>query len=377
MDFSLSGEARDLATLTRDLAASGRPLWPALAEAGVLAAALPKRAGGEGYGLLEQCAVLVELGRAAATVPYLPSVVTAAALARFGTDDQVAEWAVPAGRGETVLTAAPGGSVRARPDDDADRGWRLDGELTAVPAAPDAALILVPAGPGVFLVRPDDPGVTVESQRVEGGPGAGLLRLCDAAFTADRLLGGGPQAGGLRGAGLDSGGLHVTSEKVADRPVLSGHPAAGWLAAHATVGACAAQLGVVEQALETTAGYARDRVQFGRPIGSFQAVSQRLADAYIDVEALRLATWQAAWCLSEERAGAAEVATAGFWAAEAGHRVLHTAVHVHGGVGIDVEYPLHRYFLAAKYHEFLVGGAIGQLLALGETFRQEIEHVTV
>src|SRR3954471_16362680 len=166
MDFTLSGEARDLAALTRDLVASGRPLWPARAEAGVLAAALPKRAGGEGYGVLEQCAVLVELGRAAATVPYLSSIVTAAAaLARFGTDDQVAEWAVPAGRGETVLTAVPGGSVRARPDDDhTDRGWRLDGEVTAVPAAPDAALILLPAGPGVFLVRPDDPGVTVEPQ---------------------------------------------------------------------------------------------------------------------------------------------------------------------------------------------------------------------
>src|SRR4051795_2560298 len=118
MDFTLTGEARDLAALTRDLAASGRPLWPALAEAGVLAAALPKRAGGEGYGLLEQCAILIELGRAAATVPYLPSIVTAAsALARFGTDEQVAEWAVPAGRGEAVLTAAIGGTVDARPDD--------------------------------------------------------------------------------------------------------------------------------------------------------------------------------------------------------------------------------------------------------------------
>src|SRR3954467_15954936 len=106
MDFSLSGEARDLAALTRDLTASGRPLWPALADAGVLAAALPKRAGGEGYGLVEHCAVLVELGRAAATVPYLPSIVVAAgALARFGTDEQVTEWALPASRGDIVLTA--------------------------------------------------------------------------------------------------------------------------------------------------------------------------------------------------------------------------------------------------------------------------------
>jgi alkylation response protein AidB-like acyl-CoA dehydrogenase len=305
MDFTLSGEAQDLAALTRDLAASGRPLWPALAEAGVLGAALPKRAGGEGYGLLEQCAILVELGRAAATVPYLPSIVAAgSALARFGSDELVAEWVTPAGRGDLVLSAGPASSV---------------------PAASNAALVLVPDGPDVLLVRPE----SVEPQRVEGGPGAGQISFSSAV---ERLPG-----------------------------------ASGWLAARATVGACAAQLGIVERALEMTADYARTRVQFGKPIGSFQAVSQRLADAYIDVEALRLTMWQAAWLLSAEQPAAAEVATAGFWAAEAGHRVLHTAVHVHGGVGIDVSYPLHRYFLAAKYHEFLLGGATGQLLALAST----------
>ncbi|WP_433363762.1 acyl-CoA dehydrogenase family protein [Actinoplanes sp. CA-142083] len=331
MDFTLSGEARDLAALTRDLAASGRPLWPALAEAGVLAAALPKSAGGEGYGLPEQCAILVELGRAAATVPYLPSIVAAAsALAQFGTDSLRAEWVAPAAAGELVLTATDG-SVDARPDGES---WLLDGEVVAVPAADRAVLILVPSGPDVFLVRPGDPGVTIEPQRVEGGPGAGLLRLEGA-------------------------------------PGLPLEGAAAWLAAHATVGACAAQLGVAERALEMTAEYARTRVQFGKPIGSFQAVSQRLADAYIDVEALRVTMWQAVWLLSADRPAGAEVATAGFWAAETGHRVLHTAVHVHGGVGIDVEYPLHRYFLAAKYHEFLLGGGTGQLLALASTLPGE------
>jgi len=328
MDFTLSGEARDLAALTRDLVDSGRPLWPALAEAGVLAAALPKRAGGEGYGLLEQCAILVELGRAAATVPYLPSIVAAAStLARFGADEKVAAWAEPAGRGELVLTAAAVDGVDARPAGD---GWLVDGEVTAVPAADRAGLVLVLSGPDVFLVRPGDPGVEVDAQRVEGGPGAGLLRLSGAA--------GQPLEG-----------------------------AAAWLRAHATIGACAAQLGVIERALEMTAEYARSRVQFGKPIGSFQAVSQRLADAYVDLEALRLTTWQAAWLLASDQPAAAEVATAAFWAAEAGHRVLHAAVHLHGGVGLDVEYPLHRYFLAAKYHEFLLGGATGQLLALAAT----------
>jgi alkylation response protein AidB-like acyl-CoA dehydrogenase len=343
VDFTPGGEARDLAAMTRDLASAGRPLWPALAEAGVLAAALPKRAGGEGYGLLEQCAILAELGRAAATVPYLPSIaVAAAALARFGSEEQIDEWVAPAGRGEVVLTAARDAVHAERV---AGHGWRLDGEVPAVAAAPDAALILVPAESGVFLVRPGDPGVTVTPQHVAGGPGAGLLALDGAVLPDDRLL---------------------------------SDPAIGpWLRSHETVGACAAQLGVVERALELTAEYARTRIQFGRPIGTFQAVAQRLADAYIDVEGLRVTVWQAAWRLSEQPPAGAEVATAGFWAAEAGHRVLHTAAHVHGGVGLDLEYPLHRYFLAAKYHEFLLGGATAQLLTLGDAFRDEVERVTV
>ncbi|MBB2941011.1 hypothetical protein FB565_000715 [Actinoplanes lutulentus] len=132
------------------------------------------------------------------------------------------------------------------------------------------------------------------------------------------------------------------------------------------VSSAAYQLGVVEKAVEMTAKYAGERVQFGRPIGSFQAVSQRLADAYIDVEALRVALWQAVWCLENDPPATGEVATAGFWAAEAGHRVLHTAVHVHGGTGLDLEYPLHRYFLAAKEHEFRFGGATAHLLTLAE-----------
>ena len=144
---------------------------------------------------------------------------------------------------------------------------------------------------------------------------------------------------------------------------------AGWLVARGTVGLCAMQAGVVGRALELTAEYARSREQFGRPIGSFQAVAQRLADAYIDVEAVWLTMWQAAWLLDtrphDDAEAAAAVATAKFWAADAGHRVAHTAVHVHGGTGIDTSYVLHRYFTAAKRAEFTLGGATAQLLRLG------------
>ena len=123
---------------------------------------------------------------------------------------------------------------------------------------------------------------------------------------------------------------------------------------------------MTERALELTAEYAKTREQFGRPIGAFQAVAQRLADAYIDVEAIRLTLWQAAWRLEAGLPAEAEIATAKFWAAEGGHRVAHTAVHVHGGVGIDVSHPIHRYFAAAKRHEFALGGATAQLLRLGD-----------
>jgi alkylation response protein AidB-like acyl-CoA dehydrogenase len=129
---------------------------------------------------------------------------------------------------------------------------------------------------------------------------------------------------------------------------------------------CAVQLGVTERALELTAEHALGRVQFGRPIGGFQAVAQRLADAYVDVEAIRLTLWQAAWRLAAGRPAEAEVATAKFWAADGGHRVAHTAVHVHGGVGIDLDHPLHRYFVAAKRNEFALGGATEQLRRLGD-----------
>jgi 3-oxocholest-4-en-26-oyl-CoA dehydrogenase beta subunit len=140
---------------------------------------------------------------------------------------------------------------------------------------------------------------------------------------------------------------------------------ATWLTGRATVGLCAHQLGVTERALELTSEYARSREQFGKPIGSFQAVSQRLGDGYIDVEAMRLTLWQAAWRLAEGLPADTEVATAKFWAAEGGHRVAHTAVHVHGGVGIDMDGNVHRYFTAAKHNEFALGGATTQLRRIG------------
>ena len=369
MDFTQNEGESDLAALSRSILA-GRltperlraaeadgfdpALWADLASAGVLAAALPEPLGGAGLGLLAQCAVLTEIGRAVAPVPYLASIVLGAgALARFGTPDQQGRWAAPAGRGELILTAAlaeedgddprvPSASAEpVKGDGEVGGEWLLSGAKTTVFAAPLAALILVPAatplGVTVFLVAPGDEGVTVERQQVTGGGSAGRVTLAGVRLPAGRVL------------GSPASGLEI----------------ADWLVARGTVGLCALQLGVVERALELTSEYAKNRVQFGKPIGSFQAVAQRLADAYIDVEAVRLTMWQAAWRLANGLPCGTEIATAKFWAADAGHRVAHTAVHVHGGVGIDLDYPLHRYFTAAKRCEFALGGATAQLRHIG------------
>ena len=345
MDFGLTEEQVELAGLTRKILAEREAPWGDLAAAGVLAAGLPVSLGGAGLGLLEQCSVLIELGRAACDVPYLASVVLGAgALASFGTTAQRQRWAAPAGQGSVVLTAAlaeEDGDDPRVPSTRAERvggQWVLTGLKTAVDAAPEADLFLVPCtSPDevlVFLVAPSDAGVSVEPQQLTDFGSAGRVVLSGVTLGDDRVLGG---------------------DGVAD-----------WLVARATVGLCAVQSGVIERALELTAEYAKSRVAFGRPIGSFQAVTQRLADAFVDVEAVRLTMWQAAWRLASGAAAATEVPTAKFWAAEAGHRVAHTAVHVHGGMGIDVTYPVHRYFVAAKRHEFALGGATAQLRRIGD-----------
>jgi len=344
-------------------------LWTGLASAGILASGLPESLGGAGLGLLEQCAVLAEIGRAVAPAPYLASIVLGAgAVARFGTPDQQSRWAGPAGRGELLLAAALSEDDGDDPRDPAVHAervagrWVLTGVKTAVLGGARADLLLVPAGTAqgtlVFVAGAADDGVTVQRQQVTDGYSVGRLVLDGAALADDRVLGG----PGLDGSGLDGSGL--------DGSGRGEGPAAGaeitdWLVARGTVGLCALQLGVVERALELTAEYARTRVQFGRPIGGFQAVSQRLADGYIDCEAVRLTMWQAAWRLSAGLPADTAIATAKFWAADAGHRIAHTAVHVHGGMGVDTSYPLHRYFVAAKHNEFALGGATAQLRRIG------------
>lgn len=358
MDFTTTEASNDLGDLARTITESvvtpehqreldgqdqrfDRDLWRKLIDADVLSTAAPESVGGGGFGILEQVAVLVALGRQLSAVPYLESVVLGAgALATFGSDALQRDWAAPAVAGEKIVTVAFDGEMGQGPVQATAAGdaFRLTGTRTQVSYGPVADAFLVPAETGsgtkVFLVTKDDPGVSMTTLDTTGHGSVGHLELQGAELAGDRIVGDGEQV-------------------------------SAWLGVRESLGRSAYQLGVLERALELTAEYAREREQFDRPIGSFQAVAQRLADGYIDVKGLRLTLTQAAWRLSEDQPADIDVASAAFWAADAGHRVAHTTVHVHGGVGIDVDHPVHRYFLAAKQTEFAVGGATGQLLRIG------------
>jgi alkylation response protein AidB-like acyl-CoA dehydrogenase len=319
-----------------------RELWQALAEAGLLGTAVPAAHGGAGLGFLELSALLEQAGRAAAPVPLFETLVLGALpIARFGHPGLAARWLPGVARGEIVLTA---GLIEAQEDPRepataakrSGRGWRLHGAKVCVPAAALATRVLVPAraARGEIVIALVDPTA------------AGVQR------TPLLTTSGRPESH------LELDGVRVGPEEVVVGPE-GGRAALEWLVEDATVGLCAA-------ALELTADYVKTRKQFDQPIAMFQAVAHRAADAYIDVEAIRLTALQACWRLSEGLPASAEVALAKFWAAEAGQRVVAAAQHLHGGVGVDREYPLHRYYLQAKELELALGGASLQLQRIGE-----------
>ena len=372
MDFGLTEEqeaTRDLARQIlsdrstherlKEIEAGGegfdRDTWAELAKAGLLGIALPEDVDGSGLGFVALCQMLEEVGRTVSPVPVLPTVVLGALpIAQFGTEAQREKHLPGVVDGNIVLTAAlvetgtdalhP--TTAARPDGD---GWRVDGVKTLVPAGLIADRILVPAAAGedgaivVLIVDPNANGVTRERQDTTSGI---------------------PQAR------IELDGVHVDASDVLG-DAESGAAIVEWMVERANAAMCSVATGVCEQALHMTAEYTKTREQFERPIATFQAVGQRAADAYIDTEAIRLTALQAAWRLEEGLPAAAEVAVAKFWAADGGQRVVHAAQHLHGGIGVDRDYPLHRYYLWAKWLQLALGGASQHLLKLGQILANE------
>ncbi|MBI4516111.1 MAG: acyl-CoA/acyl-ACP dehydrogenase [Deltaproteobacteria bacterium] len=331
-----------------------RAVWGELAKANLLGVSLPEDAGGSGLGLIELCVLLAEVGRVVAAIPALPALVLGALpIAEFGTAEQRQRYLPGVANGTSLLTAAlieVDNEEPARPLVTAKRdgaNWRLDGIKTCVPAAHLAERLLVPARTGertagMFLVDPRAAGVELTRQQATNHEPQCRMTLSGALVTGGDVLGD------------PTGGAAI----------------ADWTVARALLGLCALQAGVTERAVQMTADYTKTREQFGRPIGSFQAVAHRAADMYIDAEAIRLTMWQAAWRLAAGLPAAEELAIAKFWAAEAGHRVVYAAQHLHGGIGVDIDYPIHRYLLWAKAIELTLGGATAQLLRLGAAMAQ-------
>jgi alkylation response protein AidB-like acyl-CoA dehydrogenase len=326
-----------------------RELWSALARADLLGVALPADCGGGGLGLVELGVLLNSVGRYCAPIPAWPTLVLGALpIAEFGTPAQRRQLLPSVVKGETILSAALvdtlseeplAPAVTARRD---GASWRLDGVKMCVPAAHLAERVLVPArtgtdAVGVFLLDPRAAGVQCERQQTTQGDPQFLMQLSGAAVAADAVLGDPAQ------------GRHVVK----------------WLVDRALVGLCVIEVGVVERALRMTAEYTSTREQFGKPIAKFQAVAQRAADAFIDVEAMKWTAWEAVWRLAEGLPADEAIAIAKFWVGEGGHRVVYAAQHLHGGIGIDLDYPLHRSYLWSKQIELTLGSATPHLVRLG------------
>jgi alkylation response protein AidB-like acyl-CoA dehydrogenase len=340
--------AESLAAVEQSGEGVHRTVWDALAKSQLLGASLPEHIGGGGMGLIELCLIVEQAGDAACPVPLVPTLVMAALpIAEFGTDEQRSRWLAPVLEGGTFLSAALVASADPVIASRDANGWTLTGTRDCVPLLQLAERVLVPAhnangSIGVFLVDPKSRGARIERQSGTNGEPLGRLTLADVRLAPGDALG----------------------------DPLSGQQVLEWTLERTWLAQCALELGLARRALLLTANYASERQQFGRPIGTFQAVAQRAADAYVDVETIRITLFRAAWLLDQGCDAEREIAIAKAVASEAGHRVVCAAQHIHGGIGFDRDYPLYRYFLASKQNEFSLGSASQHLARLGKLLAQ-------
>ena len=335
-----------------------RALWTELAKADLLGIAVPEADGGGGFGLVELAILLEAQGRVVAPVPLWATLVLGALpVAEFGSAS-LRDWALPGvASGDVLLTAAladvaddlatggPGRpAVVAERSPGTDGPVRLSGTAAAVPSAHVADRVLVPAvsADGSIVVAAVDPRTA----------GARLER----ATTTNREV---------------HPHLHLDGVEVAPSDLLAGgDPDRGaavvaWMLNRAWTGLCAIQVGVAEAAVALTAEYLNGREQFGKPLATFQGTMLRAADAAIDTESMRVTLWQAAWRLDHGLEADRAVTVASWFAKDAGQRVVHATQHLHGGMGADVDYPIHRYFLWGKQIELQLGAPSAQLSRLG------------
>jgi alkylation response protein AidB-like acyl-CoA dehydrogenase len=361
LDFAISDTQASIAELARtlftdfasdervrDIAKSGiaydKELWTHLVEAGLTSLMLPDADGGGGLGIAELLIVLEEQGRALAQVPLWRHSLAGLVLARFAVGKPRDRLLPAIAVGEIIATvsiegiAAPALTLARE-----GSSWRLSGRVATLPYPRDAAIALVPARLG------------------------DQIRLVVLPLDAEQIV----RADGIMTHGEPIADLSIDGLALPDDYVLPSEANADWLFQRAAACVAALQLGVAIEAMRRTAEYSVTRKQFGRPIGSFQGVALRAADGYIDTEVTRGPIWQLAWRLDEGLDARAAAHVAKYWANQCGHRVAHTAAHLHGGLGADVSYPMHRFLLWARALEMTAGGAQSHLFALGELVANE------
>jgi acyl-CoA dehydrogenase len=332
--FSRNGSAEQITMAEERPDAFDRELWADLAAAGLLGVAIPEEHDGLGFGAVEVTLVCEQLGANVTPVPLVATLTAAQLLVAFGTDEQRASWLPGIAAGQVVVAiAAPQSVISARYAD-----GRLSGRLVGVAWAHAADLLLVPVGDKVVAFAPSTEGVV-------GHRGTTTAR--EVALDLD----------------LDD----VAAEQVGEAG------AAEWLRQHWFVALASTAAGVAEGAVRLTASYTSEREQFGKPLSTFQSVALKAADAYLDATAIRAAARQAAWRLDAGGDSTLEVLTAAWWAAEAGQHAVHITQHLHGGMGADITYPVHRYFLWGKQIELLLGGASALLAELGEVLENHLD----
>lgn len=369
MNFDLSEEQQVVADLAQQIiggqasvervkaaeATDGyeRGLWQELASANLLGLCLPEEHGGSGMGMVELALLCQAQGRHVAPVPLLGTVLGAMAVAEHGTAEQQATLLPGVVDGSAVASLAlaeAGANDPVRPATRLTVGtggrWHLCGDKLSVPFAQHARWLLVPARTAddrtaVVVVDPSSPGVALQPVSTTDREPQAHVTL-DVELGAEALLGG---------------------------PSADGAEQLRWLFERAVTAVCATQVGVAEGALAHTAGHISTRVQFGKPLAAFQAVTQRAADAYITTEAMRVTMLNAAWRLDEGLDARADVMVAAYWASEGAQQVVLAAQHLHGGIGADVDYPVHRHFLWGIQLATALGAASSHLARLGQLIR--------
>ena len=311
--------------------------WDALVAGGVIAFGVPDRLGGDGLGLPEITTALTEIGRHGTVSPALATLgYGLIPLLALASDEQQDRYLAGVAAGG-VLTAAlnePGSSLPERPSTNLS-GGKLSGTKIGVPYAGQADWIVVTTDSGVVVVSAAADGVTLTKTPTANGSDEYAVTFADVVVQESDVL-----------TGADA--VHRVNQLVL-----------------ASTGAFAA--GLVAGALRLTADYVAKREQFGRPLSTFQTVAAQLAEVYIASRTISLAATSAIWRLSEERDADDDLDVLGYWLSSQAPPVMQTCHHLHGGMGMDITYPMNRYYSTIKDLTRLLGGPAHRLELVGAT----------